>query len=164
VRVEPHRTSTKRCDGGLEYREVDMRVWRNALIGIGLLASLLAGVDRVSAAGKPRVFTYRGSGWTLSIWSLKSPYSAIRGTLSHAGQSYHVEGDWIPAGDAGGDLLRFFGHPFQSSSFVGLVGLATLYNTCSPDCADGRTYLLKGAMGWVLPGTQLHTVKLVIQT
>ncbi|MGH2444243.1 MAG: hypothetical protein ACRDFX_13895 [Chloroflexota bacterium] len=107
---------------------------------------------------------FRGNGWTLTLVSGHAPYAPVlRGTLMHNGQRYHTEGDWIPAGDAGGDLLRFFGHPFPNVKFRGLVGVATLYSTCVPNCAASRVYSLKALSGWTLPGTKVHSVHITIQ-
>jgi AhpD family alkylhydroperoxidase len=66
----------------------------------------------------------------------------MSGTFRSAKQTFQVQGDWIPAGDQGSDLLGFFGHPFGPTSPMGLVGLATLTNTCTPSCVASHQYKL----------------------
>lgn len=102
------------------------------------------------AAGVSR---FSGSGYVLTLQVGQASYgSTLHGTLTYRGTAYVVQGDWIPAGDAGGDLLRFFGHPFPGNTMVGLVSVATLYNMCTPNCAAGRTFQLKPLGPWTLPG------------
>jgi len=74
---------------------------------------------------------------------------------------YHVEGDWIPAADCGGDLLRFYGHPY--AGIRSLVSVATLYNTCDRDCVGSRTYALSNISFWTLPGTKARSMHPVLQ-
>jgi hypothetical protein len=99
------------------------------------------------------------AGWNLTIVSGKDAYGlTLTGSIVHNGKSYRMLGDWIPAGDAGGDLLRFYGSPFNGVK--GLVSVATLYSTCEPNCAASRTYVLHSLAEWSLPGTSKHTIKL----
>jgi hypothetical protein len=86
----------------------------------------------------------------------------VHGTFKSAGRSYRVEGDWIPAGDAGGDLLRFYGMAF--GSVKGLVGVATLYSTCVPNCASARTYQLKAVPGFSIPGMKAQSITLTLRS
>lgn len=101
------------------------------------------------AASKPQ--TWRGNGWNLTLVFKQMSYGeAFHGTLKHNGKSFVVQGDWIPAGDAGGDLLRLYGLAFGTTR--GLVSVATLYSTCNPNCAAARTYKLTPVAPWTLPG------------
>lgn len=98
---------------------------------------LPGGVHAASSA------TYTGGGWTLKLTFGQAAYGqTMSGRFYSGNKSYPVHGDWIPAGDAGSDLLRFYGHPFGPRSAVGLVGVATLANTCTPNCATSRHYKL----------------------
>jgi hypothetical protein len=117
------------------------------------------------AGAAPQTERYIGAGYTLTITYARTYYtsspSTLHGRLLYSGHAYHVEGDWIPAASQGGDLLRIYGHPFLGQPFVGLVSVATLYNTCDPDCADGLTYALTALQAWRLPGgiRNVHLVK-----
>lgn len=133
-----------------------------ALVMMTLLVSPGRAAAAETGAGS-QVSVFTGSGWTLRLHSVKSRYRSIQGTLRHGTHQYHVEGDWIPAADAGGDLLRFYGHALPRTSYYGLVGVATLYNTCNPNCAAGRHYALKALSQWSLPGTARRNVILVVQ-
>jgi hypothetical protein len=66
--------------------------------------------------------TFVGSGWTLTLsYSQGANGQVMAGTFHSRKKSFRVAGDWIPAGDAGGDLLRFYGHPFGQRSAIGLA-------------------------------------------
>ena len=96
-----------------------------------------------SADAASRTGTYTGGGWTLTLTFRRATYGqAMSGTFRSAHQTFTVEGDWIPAADEGSDLLRFYGRPFGPKSPLGLVGLATLANTCSPSCVASTHYKL----------------------
>ncbi len=95
--------------------------------------------------------TWSGSGWTLT---LTFPRAAVfHGSFRSARHSFQVRGDWIPAGDQGSYLLRFYGHPFTPKSPIGLVGVAILYNTCTPYCAASKRYKLLVVPTLTLPKT-----------
>lgn len=116
-----------------------------------------------TAAAVRTTWTYKGAGYTLTltfghVWFGYTDH----GTLAYHNHRYHVEGDHVPAGDAGGELLRFYGHPFGNVSPLGLISVATLYNTCEPSCASGRTYALTTVMDWRLPGSTVRSVRLVV--
>jgi hypothetical protein len=116
------------------------------------------------AAAAPKAFTYTGGGLTLTLSGGKAPYgSTLHGSLTVKGTRYRVLGDWIPAGDAGGDLLRFYGHPFPGNKAMGLVGVATLYSTCNPNCAAATTYNLHAIGQFQIPGTKAATVKVTLR-
>src|SRR5579864_2918512 len=124
-----------------------------ALSAIALAAILAAcwpaAAPGVHAASRTSVF--RSNGWTLTITFKQQPYGeTFHGSLKHAGKTYVTQGDWIPAGDAGGDLLRFYGLAF--GTVRGLVSVATLYSTCNPNCAAARTFKLAPVSPWTLPG------------
>jgi hypothetical protein len=123
-------------------------------------AAVHAAPSHVDAASK--VITVKGNGYTLFTSARQMGYGlTVQGSLLHNGVRYKMLGDWIPAGDAGGDLLRFYEKPFNGVH--GLVSVATLYNECVPNCAASRTYLL-GTLGqWTLPGSQKKAVKIVQQ-
>jgi hypothetical protein len=101
------------------------------------LAGLASAHGLRGTASAPKRWTYQGGGWTLALIG-----TTLSGTFSGHGHSYPVKGDWIPAADAGGDLFRFYGHPYGAKTPLGLVGLATLYNTCKPNCAASKTFTL----------------------
>lgn len=108
------------------------------------LSLALAGSLPATALGAPAKSTgvWTGSGWTLTLIFSKGATTPFHGSFRSAHRSFQVRGDWIPAGDAGSDLLRFYGHPFTPTSPIGLVGVAILYNTCTPYCAASRHYKL----------------------
>lgn len=133
---------------------------------IALMALIVGAVFWRSQAHAASVTTvYKGSGWTLTMTSAKASYgTAYSGSFKSTSKSFPMHGDWIPAGDAGGELLRFYGHPFTPSAPMGLVGLATLYSTCQPNCAQSRTYTLRGIAPFTkLPGVNRATLTLKIQ-
>jgi hypothetical protein len=125
-----------------------------------ILWACLAGLGMQSATNvyaKARTWIYTAPSWTLTLtfYSQASYGLTLTGSLNlqYLGlktQSFHVEGDWIPAGDSGGDLLRFYGHPFNSRSW-GLVSVATFYSTCDPDCATSPLFDLTSIRPWTLP-------------
>src|SRR5437588_8954970 len=87
-----------------------------------LLVSLGLTSSRASAAAAS---TFVGGGWTLTLsYSQTAHGQVMAGTFHSNKKSFRVAGDWIPAGDAGSDLLRFYGHPFGQRSPIGLVGVA----------------------------------------
>lgn len=138
-----------------------MRTVRVTLLVCAALALAHPGPSFATAR---HVFTYRGAGYTLKIHARHASYgSTLQGSLTFKHRTYHVEGDWIPAGDAGGDLLRFYGHPFPNNSFIGLISVATLYNMCQPNCAQGVTYALTTLANWRLPGSTTRSVRLVLR-
>jgi hypothetical protein len=111
---------------------------------------------------------YKAAGWTMALTSAQKAYGlTFTGNLTHNGKTYMVQGDWIPAGDAGGDLLRIYGTPF--GTVKGLVSVATLYSTCEPNCAAARKVVLAplgspSEADWSLPGMTNHkSVTLTIQ-
>jgi hypothetical protein len=136
-----------------------------ALTAVTLLVCLAVVISTpTSAAG--RISMFRGNGWSLTLTASQAPYgSTVQGTLVHGSKRYQVEGDWIPAADEGGDLLRFYGHPFPGQKLLGLVGTATLYNACIPFCAASKTYYLKPLPSFGIPGytkTRAITLKLIV--
>jgi hypothetical protein len=136
------------------------------IVLIALLALLVSAMLwRSQARAAPTKTVFKGGGWTLTLNSARTSYGqALSGSFTSRTRSFPVHGDWIPAGDAGGDLLRFYGHPFTPSFPMGLVGLATLYSTCQPNCAQARTYTLRGIAPFPrLPGVNRGILTLRIQ-
>jgi hypothetical protein len=124
---------------------------------LGAAAALPASSAPGLAAGHSE--TLKGQGWTLTTVSGQAGYGlTLTGSLTHNGVTYKMLGDWIPAGDAGGDLMRFYGVPFKGVK--GLVSVATLYSTCNPNCAAAKTLVLKALGQWVLPGSTAKKVTL----
>ncbi|MGH2448000.1 MAG: hypothetical protein ACRDFS_05290 [Chloroflexota bacterium] len=112
-------------------------------------AGIFAGASPSFAASHTSVF--QGHGYTLNLVAGHSKYGLTQtGSLRVKGKVYQLRGDWIPAGDAGGELLRFFGTAF--GHVKGLVGVATLYDTCIPNCAASRHYQLSAMIGFSIPG------------
>lgn len=127
------------------------------LISLLTLTLAVLAVPMAPNAHAARSITYRAPGWKLTITGSTAPYGEVMsGTLTHAGKQYRMLGDWIPAGDAGSDLLRFYGVPFGTQQ--GLVSVAILFNTCTPYCAASRTYKLRTLWRWKLPGSNLTTL------
>lgn len=125
-----------------------------ALAGITILPSLAQAANNTAK--------YTAKGYTLSITGYQSQYGQMfKGTWTAHNKRYHVEGDWVPAADAGSDLLRFYGKPFPGMKGLGLVAVATLADTCQPNCAASKTYMLKALSNWKLPGGQSQ-VKLTV--
>lgn len=114
--------------------------------------------------------TFVGGGWTLTFtYSQTANGQVMAGTFHSNKKSFRVAGDWIPAGDAGGDLLRFYGHPFGQRSPIGLVGVATLVNTCNPYCAASTHYRLREVPNLVtlrttVPGVGRASIVLRLRT
>ena len=107
-----------------------------------LLLISLTSTSSDAVAATPSSFV--GGGWTLTLtYSQTANGQVMAGTFHSSKKSFRVAGDWIPAGDAGSDLLRFYGHPFGQRSPIGLVGVATLANTCNPYCAASTHYRLR---------------------
>lgn len=110
---------------------------RAMAVTLALISSIY--LPPTTTAASPRA-TYTGGGWTLTLTFHKAAYGQTMGGSFHsAHQWFPVHGDWIPAADQGSDLLRFYGHPFGPKSPLGLVGLATLTNTCTPSCVASNT-------------------------
>jgi hypothetical protein len=112
------------------------------------LLSLLLALSYFSCssttAGADTSTSYAGRGWTLTLTYKSAAHgSKMSGTFRSRRQSFRVMWDWIPAADQGSDLLRFYGHPFGPKSPVGLVGVATLGNTCNPTCVASKQYRLQ---------------------
>jgi hypothetical protein len=109
---------------------------------------------------------WTGSGWTLTLNFSGGETKPFVGSFRSAHKSFAVKGDWIPAGDAGSDLLRFYGHPFTPTMPIGLVGVAILYNTCTPYCAASKHYKLVVVptltLPKKLPGTGTTSLALTI--
>ena len=133
-----------------------------ALVCFGAVAS------RASAAASSATFT--GRGWTLTLSYHQAAYGqTLSGIFRSARQSFRVIGDWIPAADQGSDLLRFYGHPFGPKSPQGLVGVATLSNTCTPTCVASTRYKLQELPGLAtlpnkLPGVDLPSLLVQLRT
>ncbi|HZU12545.1 MAG TPA: hypothetical protein VFB58_06865 [Chloroflexota bacterium] len=144
-----------------------MRIARS----LPLALLLLLVVSLPAAAGDARTRatgTWTGSGWTLTLTFPEGNWThSLQGRFRSARQSFPVRGDWIPAGDQGSYLLRFYGHPFTPSSPMGLVGVAILYNTCTPNCAASRHYKLVVdrtlTLPKTLPGTGTGSLALTIR-
>ena len=116
---------------------------RGAVMALVLLCSAWAGASSASAVAASNTARYTGGGWTLTLTFQKTAYGQVmQGWFYSARHRYTVHGDWIPAADQGSDLLRFYGRPFGPTSPVGLVGVATLANTCVPSCVASRHYKL----------------------
>jgi hypothetical protein len=97
-----------------------------------------------SGANAATTNTFVGGSWTLTLSYRQTAQGLVMaGTFRSARHSYAVTGDHIPAADQGADLLRFYGHPFGPLSSTGLVGVATLANTCTPSCATSLRYRLQ---------------------
>lgn len=131
-----------------------------------ILVTLSALPDTSRAAGKPTGI-WTGSGWTLTLHFPGGNWTqSLQGTFRSTRHSFPVRGDWIPAGDAGSYLLRFYGHPFTATSPIGLVGVAILYNTCNPYCAASKHYKLVVVptltLPKKLPGTGTTSLALTI--
>jgi hypothetical protein len=132
-----------------------------------LLLSYGSLAQRASAASHTSRLT--GGGWTLTIIAKQAPYGlTMTGSFRSANRSFKMSGDWIPAGDAGSDLLRFYGHPFGPKSPMGLVGVATLTNTCNPNCAASKHDILGEVSGLpqlnsTLPGVGKRSIILKYQ-
>jgi opacity protein-like surface antigen len=136
-------------------------------LSLSVSALALATASFGAASGQPALAAahtshFTAAGWTLTLVSGNAAYgSTLTGSIVHNGKSYMMLGDWIPAADAGGDLLRFYGSPFDHVK--GLVSVASLYSTCVPNCASSRTFVLHSLAEWSLPGTSKHTIKLKYQ-
>jgi hypothetical protein len=116
----------------------------NRALPIALLVCLVwFGCLSVPVGAAAATATYTGGGWTLTLTFRQATYGqTMSGTFHSAHTTFHVQGDWIPAADQGSDLLRFYGHPFGVKSPMGLVGVATLANTCTPTCVASKRYRL----------------------
>jgi hypothetical protein len=114
--------------------------------------------------------TYTGGGWTLILTFRHATYGQIMsGKFHSAHRTFPVYGDWIPAADEGSDLLRFYGHPYGPKSPLGLVGLATLFNTCTPSCVASNHFKLvetsvSPQLSAKLPGVDKRSLLLRLHT
>ena len=112
-------------------------------LALALILIVLTSLPGATRAAEKHIGIWTGSGWTLTLsFPTGNQTQPFKGTFRSAHKSFQVKGDWIPAGDAGSDLLRFYGHPFTATSPIGLVGVAILYNTCNPYCAASKHYKL----------------------
>jgi hypothetical protein len=136
-------------------------------LALALILISLSALPATARAGTTHTGVWTGSSWTLTLHFPSSGEThPFQGSFRSAHHSFQVRGDWIPAGDAGSDLLRFYGHPFTPNSPIGLVGVAILYNTCTPYCAASRHYKLVVvptlSLPKKLPGTGTTSLALTI--
>lgn len=142
-----------------------MRIWTVCLLAL-IVGSISAPSGRASAASSPNRTVLRGGGWTLTLSTYPGPYGqAVRGSITHLGHAYAVQGDAIPSVDAPRYLLRFYGPAFPgtASKTTGLISAAILESSCPPKCPHGCVAvpcpayqpgweLLHALSGWSLPG------------
>jgi hypothetical protein len=115
---------------------------------LSLFAALVCFAMVTSHTSAASSATFTGGGWTLTLSYHQAAYGqTMSGMFRSARQAFQVSGDWIPAADQGSDLLRFYGHPFGPKSPLGLVGVATLGNTCTPSCVASKHYQLQELSG-----------------
>ena len=141
---------------------------KRVLWAIALLGTLVF-VHPAIPAGAASPATYTGGGWTLTLTFQKTAQGQVMsGSFRSGSKSYAVHGDWVPAADQGIDLLRFYGHPFGPKSSTGLVGLATLGNTCAPSCVASNHYKLAEVsiplLSGKLPGINKPSLVLQLHT
>jgi hypothetical protein len=128
---------------------------RSLTLTLALLLLLPSALPATAQTARARsTGTWTGAGWTLTLtFPGGNRTKPLQGTFRSAHNSFPVQGDWIPAADAGSYLLRFYGHPFAPTSPIGLVGVAILYNTCTPYCAASKHYKLLVVPTLTLPKT-----------
>jgi hypothetical protein len=138
---------------------------KRTLVALITLTSICCCDWTSSASAAVKKSIYAGNGWKLTLTFAQMSYGeTFHGSLTHGKKSYRTEGDWIPAADAGADLLRFYGQPFPNVKAQGLISVAILSNTCTPYCAASTTYTLAPISSWTLPGqSKAHPIQLKLQ-
>lgn len=136
-------------------------------LALALILIALSVFPSTARAAGTHTGVWTGSGWTLTLnFPGGGETKPFVGSFRSAHKSFQVKGDWVPAGDAGSDLLRFYGHPFTPTMPIGLVGVAILYNTCVPYCAASKHYKLVVVptltLPKKLPGTGTTSLALTI--